>query len=200
MGASARSSLRSTASSNIIDSAAPGDKRIDNLGREIIGAARGRKWVSIRNLTEDFRVLLASLEGGEQVSVRKRTWATAKGERRESWVVAYSDAAGARRIATFERKRYADSYESAVKVQVRAGTHTAPSTSPTVAEAAAGWITSVELEAREATRRSCNTASMRGTSSIAIGSAKLANLTTPALNKFRDELLAALCHAPWRAK
>ena len=36
------------------------------LERELIRAARERDWISIRNLTEDFRVLLASLDGGDE--------------------------------------------------------------------------------------------------------------------------------------
>ena len=80
------------------------------------------------------------------MSIRKRQWMTAKGERREAWIADYSDAAGARRIATFERKRDADIYEAEVKTQVRAGVHTAPSTSPTVAEAAEKWLTFIEGE------------------------------------------------------
>jgi hypothetical protein len=35
------------------------------------------------------------------MSVRKRTWKTAKGETREAWVVAYSDGKGQPHIETF---------------------------------------------------------------------------------------------------
>ena len=128
------------------------------------------------------------------MSVRRRRWTTASGESRETWVATYSDAGGVRRIATFERKRDADSYERETKVSVGKGTHTAPSASPTVAEAAAGWIKSVELEAREATTVMQYRQHARHIIDR-IGSAKLANLTTPALNKFRDELLATMSRA-----
>ena len=126
------------------------------------------------------------------MSVRKRTWATADGVLRERWVVAYSDAAGARRIATFERKRDADSYEAEVKTQVRAGTHTAPSTSPTVAEAAAKWLTFIEGEGRERTTLAQYRQHVELHINPRIGHEKLANLTTPRINAFRDDLLIGL--------
>jgi hypothetical protein len=46
------------------------------------------------------------------MSVRRRTWITKAGERREAWIVAYTDH-GTRHIATFERKRDADAYACA---------------------------------------------------------------------------------------
>jgi integrase len=55
------------------------------------------------------------------MSVRKRTWKTAKGESREAWVVAYVDQAGKRRLKTFRRKKEADAYHSRANVEVREG-------------------------------------------------------------------------------
>jgi hypothetical protein len=40
---------------------APGERRIGNVERELIGAVRDRKWFSVRDLTADFEVLMASL-------------------------------------------------------------------------------------------------------------------------------------------
>ena len=73
---------------------------------------------------------------------------------------------------------------------MRAGTHTPASRSITVAQAAAEWIAYVELERRE-----------RGTIqgyrqhvdlhiNPRLGRERLAKLTTPRINKFRDDLLA----------
>jgi integrase len=126
------------------------------------------------------------------MSVRKRAWATSSGERREAWIVNYTDAAGVRRIATFERKRDADAYESEVKTQVRAGTHTAPSTSPTVTEAAQDWLAFIEGEGREQTTRMQYEEHVRLHILPRIGREKLASLTTPRINQFRDELLRDL--------
>jgi integrase len=128
------------------------------------------------------------------MSVRRRAWTTKSGERRDAWIVNYTDQLGVRRIATFERKRDADAYDAEVRTAVRAGTHTAPSVSPTVAEAAENWIRSVELEGRETTtvvqyRQHARHIIDR------IGDARLANLTTPGLKKFRDDLLTSMSRA-----
>ena len=126
------------------------------------------------------------------MSVRKREWRTAAGELRSSWIVAYSDQSGARRIATCASKREADAYESAVKVQVRAGVHSAPSTSPTVAEAAQDWLTFIEGEGREQTTRKQYEEHVRLHILPRVGRERLAQLTTPKVNEFRDSLLRDL--------
>jgi hypothetical protein len=68
------------------------------------------------------------------MSVRKRTWTTAKGEAKEAWIVDYVDQEGDRHIETFDLKKDADAYHDEVRINVRKGTHTAPSKSLTVAE------------------------------------------------------------------
>ena len=73
-------------------------------------------------------------------------------------------------------------------VDVRAGIHTAKSKSITVAQAAEDWIRFVALEGREAStlaqyRQHAHHINQR------IGNAKLASLTAPGINKFRDDLL-----------
>jgi integrase len=83
------------------------------------------------------------------MSVRKRTWTTRQGEAKEAWVVDYFDQEGDRHIATFARKRDADEHSAKVRVDVRAGMHTAPSKSVTVAEASESWIKRVAAEGRE---------------------------------------------------
>ena len=61
------------------------------------------------------------------MSVRKRKWTTQKGEAKEAWIVDYADGSGERHIQTFSRKKEADDYHATVKVDVRKGMHTAPS-------------------------------------------------------------------------
>ena len=125
------------------------------------------------------------------MSVRKRKWTTRNGEARESWIVDYADQDGERHIKTFVRKKDADAYASQVGVDVRAGTHTAPSKSITVAQAAEDWIESARLDEREA-------ATLAGYRQHAVhinarlGNYKLASLTTPRINTFRDDLLATM--------
>jgi integrase len=41
------------------------------------------------------------------MSVRKRTWTTAKGEKKEAWIVDYVDQDGDRHTETFKRKKEA---------------------------------------------------------------------------------------------
>ena len=67
------------------------------------------------------------------MSVRKRTWTTRLGEKKEAWIVDYTDQAGERHIQTYNRKKEADEYHSTVRVNVRHGTHVAPSDSATLA-------------------------------------------------------------------
>src|SRR4029453_7471717 len=126
-------------------------------------------------------------EGDGCMAVRKREWKTAKGEIRTAWIADYVDQNGDRHIQTFKLRKDADAYSQQVGVDGRAGVHTAPAKSITGAEAADDWIKSAQLESREATtiaqyRQHAKHINDR------IGSRKLASLTTPGLNKFRDEL------------
>ena len=128
------------------------------------------------------------------MSVRKRTWTTAKGEKKEAWIVDYVDQDGDRHIETFKRKKEADAFHAQVGVDVRAGTYTAPSKSITVKEAGEDWIKSVALEGREVStlaqyRQHAVHINRR------IGNVKLAQLTAPGINKFRDDLLRSMSRA-----
>jgi integrase len=126
------------------------------------------------------------------MSVRKRVWTTRLGERKEAWIVDYSDQEGTRHIRTFDRKKAADDYHATVKVDVRHGVHTAASKSPTVAEAAGSWINRVEAEGRERTtvRQYRQHVSLHILPRI--GKIKLAHLTPAKVEAFRDDLLAGL--------
>ncbi len=126
------------------------------------------------------------------MSVRKRKWTTRLGEAREAWIVDYTDQDGERHIETFERKRDADERQAAVKVSVKEGTHTAASKSITVAEAADNWIRYVELEGRERSTVAQYRQHVDQHIKPRIGREKLAKLTTPRVNAFRDELLRSM--------
>ena len=128
------------------------------------------------------------------MSVRKRKWTTRSGEAKEAWIVDYTDQDGDRCIKTFTRKKEADAHAQQVGVDIRAGTHTSVSKSITVAQAAQDWIKSVALEKREAStlaqyRQHAHHIGER------IGSLKLASLTTPRVNGFRDDLMATMSRA-----
>jgi integrase len=126
------------------------------------------------------------------VSVRKRTWKNAKGETKEAWIVDYTDQQGERHIETFVRKKEADERHAVVKVDVAKGVHSPLSGSATVANAAEDWLTYVELEG-------CERATLANYRDIVnlhlvprIGPERLAKLTTPRINAFRDELVRDL--------
>jgi integrase len=128
------------------------------------------------------------------MSVRKRKWTTRNGEAKEAWVVDYVDQERGRHIETFKRKKDADAYAQQVGVDIRAGTHTPTSKSITVAQAADDWIKSVKLEGREASTLAQYRQHARHITER-IGNHKLAGLTTPRINTFRDDLLATMSRA-----
>jgi integrase len=128
------------------------------------------------------------------MAVRKRVWRSKNGLRREAWVVDYTDQAGDRHIETFARKKDADSHHARVGVDVRAGTHTAPSKSITVKQATHNWIDSVALDDREEStlaqyRQHAVHVNAR------IGNVKLAELTAPGITDFRNDLLKTMSRA-----
>jgi integrase len=128
------------------------------------------------------------------MSVRKREWTTRKGEAREAWIVDYT-ANGSRHIETFQRKKDADAREAQVTVDVSKGTHTAPSKSITVAQAAEDWIKYIEGEGRERSTIERYEQFVRIHIVPRIGNERLAKLTTPRINAFRDELLKSMSRA-----
>jgi integrase len=123
------------------------------------------------------------------MSIRKRKWVTRRGEAKEAWIVDYTDQQGDRHIETFERKKDADARHATVKVNVRQGTHTAPSKSITVAEAAEGWIKRAEADGRERGTVEGYREHARLHILPRIGKVKLANLTPAKVEAFRDDLL-----------
>ena len=128
------------------------------------------------------------------MSVRKRTWTTARGEIKEAWIVDYVDGDGDRHIETFQAKKDAVARRAQVSVDVEKGIHTAASKSKTVAQAAEDWISYVRGEGRERTtidryRELVDHILPR------LGNEKLARLTSPRINIFRDDLLKSMSRA-----
>jgi integrase len=124
------------------------------------------------------------------MAVRRRSWTTKSGDRREAWIVDYVDATGARRIETFARKKNADARSAQIAVDIRRGIHTAASASPTVAQAGQDWLAYVELEGRERATIKGYREHLHLHINPRLGRVKLAALTTPRINAFRDDLLA----------
>jgi integrase len=125
------------------------------------------------------------------MSVRKRTWTTRKGEQREAWIVHYSQD-GHPHIETFAKKKDADARHDIVRVDVGRGVHTAASKSVTVAQAAEDWLKYIELEGREAATILGYRIHVNRHIVPRMGREKLAKLTGPHINKFRDDLLGSV--------
>ena len=128
------------------------------------------------------------------MSVRKRVWTTRKSETKETWILDYV-ANGSRHIETFQREKDADAREAEVTVNVDKGIHTAASKSITVAQAAADWISYIEGEGRERSTIERYKQFVRLHIIPRLGNEKLAKLTSPRINSFRDELLKSSSRA-----
>lgn len=126
------------------------------------------------------------------MSVRKRKWTTKAGEAREAWIVDYVDQNGERHIETFGRQSEAKTREAQVKVDVGQGIHTATNKSITVAEAAQDWLAYVQGEGRERTTIEQYRQHVVLHIEHRLGNTKLAALTTPRIEAFRDDLLSGM--------
>ena len=126
------------------------------------------------------------------MSIRKRTWET-KGGPKTAWVVDYKDQGGIRRLKSFARQKEAKAWwEGQTAYEIKQGTHTPESASITVAEAAANWIRRAELEGRERSTIAQYRQHVELHINPRIGAVKLAKLTTPGIEHFRDELVESL--------
>jgi integrase len=122
------------------------------------------------------------------VSVRKRTWTNRDGSQGEAWIVNYTDAAGVRRIKTFDLKRDADAYHATVRIEVGRGIHTADSRSVTIAKAGELWIaTSTNANLERSTLEQYQ-AHLKLHIVPLIGGVKLSQLSVPGVRAFEDQL------------
>ena len=126
------------------------------------------------------------------MSIRKRVWTTKGGDRHDAWVIDYYDQQGDRHTETYTRRKDAETRHAAVHVGIRAGTHTAAAKSITVAQAAADWITKIELDQRERTTIRQYRQHIDLHIVPRIGREKISDLTAPRITAFRDDLLTHL--------
>jgi integrase len=121
-------------------------------------------------------------------SIRKRTW-NSGGEERTAWIADYLDQGGKRHIKTFSTKKAADAWLVTTRGEVARGVHTPENASITVAEAAELWIEKSELEKLErSTLRQYRTHADLHIKPL-LGAEKLARLSSPMVEGFRDALL-----------
>jgi integrase len=121
-------------------------------------------------------------------SVRKRTWRSG-GQEKTAWVVDYFDQQGRRRLKTCRTKKEADQYLTTCQWEIRQGVHTPASASITVAEAVDLWIEHAEAEELERGTIQTYGAVARAHVVPIIGKTKLAQLSRPMIEQFRDDLL-----------
>jgi len=126
------------------------------------------------------------------MSIRKRTWETTDGPK-TAWVVDYKDQSGTRRLKTFTRQKDARAWwDGHAGHEVARGTHTPESASITVAEAGANWIKWAELEGLERATVEGYRQHVKFHINPHIGNVKLAKLTSPGVERFRDALLETI--------
>jgi integrase len=121
-------------------------------------------------------------------TVRKRKWQSG-GEEKIAWVADYFDAQGKRHIKTFSRKKDADSWLVTARGEVARGTHTPENASITLAQAAKLWLQTGALEQLERSTLQEYATHVRLHIDPLLGNVKLARLSTPAVEAFRDDLL-----------
>jgi integrase len=122
------------------------------------------------------------------MSVRKRTWKAGNGEKKTSWVVDYVDQGGKRRLKTFERKKDADDFHATAKIEIKAGIHTADSSSVTVAEAGERWLAACVNAGLERTTIDAYRSHVHLHINRFLGRRKLSELTVPIISDFETKL------------
>jgi integrase len=121
--------------------------------------------------------------------VRKRTW-KAGGETKSAWVADYFDQQGNRHIKTFPTRKAADDWLVKARDEVARGVHTPENSSVTLAEAADLWLGRCELEGLERSTLRQYRNHVDRYIKVRLGRDKLARLTTPQVEAFKDRLLA----------
>jgi integrase len=119
--------------------------------------------------------------------VRRRTW-TSGGRKRVAWVVDYRDPTG-RHIQTFKTKLDAEDYALQVGHDLREGIHTSRSASITVAAAAEGWLKACDRHSLERSTLNQYRGHVQHHIAPLLGMVKLADLSTPRVQRFADALL-----------
>ncbi len=122
------------------------------------------------------------------MSIRKRTWTTAKDVEKTAWIVDYSDGTGIRRLRTFEKKKDADTFAATAKLEIREGVHVADSASVSVKQAGRFWIASAEAAGLERATVVNYRQHLDLHISPFIGGTRLSALSIPVVRAFEDQL------------
>ncbi|HEY8006975.1 MAG TPA: hypothetical protein VIE66_09320 [Methylocella sp.] len=120
------------------------------------------------------------------MSIRKRTWKTARGEAKEAWVVDYTDQGGKRRLKTFKKKKEADAFETKAQFEITQGTHTPDSARITVAEAAEKWLETCRARKLEGSTIDAYAQHAKLHIEPYLGRLKLSQISAPGVREFED--------------
>ena len=120
------------------------------------------------------------------MSIRKRVWKSA-GEDKTAWVVDYVDQYGKRRLKTFDLRKDAESWTVTARHEIATGVH-APNAKTTVEEAVRMWIAHCVDDGLERSTIEQRRRHLQLHIAPFIGRIKLAELTTPRVNAFLDQL------------
>ncbi|MFI0847332.1 tyrosine-type recombinase/integrase [Mesorhizobium sp. IMUNJ 23232] len=122
------------------------------------------------------------------MSVRKREWITASGDKKSGWVADYRDVKGTRRLKTFDKKKDADSFAVTAGVEVREGVHVADSASVTVSTAASFWVVTGKVSGLERSTIAQRQRHIDHHIEPLIGQTLLSHLNVPGIRSFEDRL------------
>jgi integrase len=106
----------------------------------------------------------------------------------EAWIVDYATKNGGRHIKTFAKKKDADVFAAAAKVEVEQGTHTPASKSITVAEAGKLWIATAKEQGLERTTIDGYEQHLKLHIEPFLGSVKLSDLGVSDIRDFEGKL------------
>jgi integrase len=120
------------------------------------------------------------------MSIRKRSWKT-DGEQRTAYVVDYVDQHGKRRLKTFDLKKEAESWATTALHEVAQGTH-ARDVKTGITDIVDAWISHCIDESLERSTIEQRKRHLKLHIAPFIGRVKLAELTTPAIHAFMDQL------------
>jgi integrase len=123
-------------------------------------------------------------------TVRKRVRTAANGEEKIAWVADYHDQHKVRHLKTFPTKRSAAAWLVETQGEVSRGVHTPERASINVWEAAQLWLERGRGESLERGTMRGYDALVRLHIGPTLGAAKLAQLSTPVLEGWRDRLVA----------
>jgi integrase len=124
-------------------------------------------------------------------SIRRRCWTTAQGEQREAWQTDFIAQDGRRHQLQFARRKDADAWLTAARAQVQQGVFTPGSASVPLSTAIALWLERAQAEGLEHGTLQHYGHLVAHIRALMPENPKLARITQPRVEQFRDDALRA---------